>query len=416
MHAVMSGMPLYAQRAPVPRMPGAGDPRTYLSVEPPDLEYAQAAALLEVSTDTVLYELRGQELWPPASLTKLVTIYAALEAAEEGRFDLDRAEPVHPRAYASAVPPGSSLMFLGPDQVVDGRDLIRGLAISSGNDAAVEVALRVSGSIAAFHEEMNEVTRELGYPSFHFEDAAGLSAANRVSAVDFARFARDLITRWPWLTENVFNLEAFTYPERSHYPTGGGGGSIRQFNRNGLVGSVRNVDGLKTGFIEESGYNIAVTADRDDRRLIVIVLGVSGATHSEGGERREHDAHALLEWGFSRFETTLLDVPAAEPIALWGADRRTVVPTAASSAEVTIPLGRASEISGRIEQPSNLWAPVQEGSSVGTIRYTLDRTVIRDVPLTVDTAISEGRWLRRVYDRIRWWLHGLFGARTATAA
>ncbi|MFW5827100.1 MAG: D-alanyl-D-alanine carboxypeptidase family protein, partial [Alkalispirochaeta sp.] len=200
LYATISALPLYGQDVPVPRMPGGGDPRTHLSIEPPNLEYAQAAALLELTTDTVLYQRRGQELWPPASLTKLVTIYTALQAAEEGRFDLDRAEPVRPSAYASAVPPGSSLMFLGPDQVVDGRDLIRGLAISSGNDAAVEVALRVSGSVTAFHQEMNEVARQTGYPMFHFEDAAGLSAANRVSAVEFARFARDLILRWPWLT------------------------------------------------------------------------------------------------------------------------------------------------------------------------------------------------------------------------
>jgi len=304
-------------------------------------------------------------------------------------------------------------MFLGPDQVVNGRDLLRGLAISSGNDAAVEVAIRVSGSVTAFHQEMNEVTRELGYPLFHFEDAAGLSAANRVSAVDFARFARDLITRWPWLTREVFNLEAFTYPAAQHYPNGGGGGgSIRQFNRNGLVGSIADVDGLKTGFIEESGYNIAVTADRNNRRLIAVILGVSGASHSQGGARREEDAQALLEWGFTGFESATLQVPVAEPIPVWGGDRRSVRPTAVPSAAVTVPRGRASAISGTIEQTDNLWAPVPEHSTVGLIRYSLDDTVIREVALTVDTEIPEGSWFRRVFDRIRWWLHGVLGTRT----
>ncbi|MFW5693711.1 MAG: serine hydrolase [Alkalispirochaeta sp.] len=413
----LSGMwaaaPLFGQSVPVPQMTSPAESSTHLAVGPPELEYAQAATLLEVETDTVLFEMRGRESWPPASLTKLVTIYTALQAAEEGRFDLDRAAPVDPSAYASAVPPGSSLMFLGPDQLVNGRDLLRGLAISSGNDAAVEVALRVSGSVEAFHGEMNEVAQRLGYESFHFEDAAGLDAANRVTAVEFARFARDLITRWPWLTDEVFSLEQFTYPEAHHYPTGGGGGSIRQFNRNGLVAAGADVDGLKTGFIEESGYNIAVTAARDGRRLIAVVLGVSGATHQQGGTRRELDARALVEWGFERYENTELELPAADPITVWGGDRRTFVPIARSQGPITIPQDRSADISGTIEQTNHIWAPVSENSSVGMIRYTLEDTVIREVPLVAEDSIPEGSWFRRVIDRIRWWLQGLFGGRAS---
>ncbi|MFW5828252.1 MAG: hypothetical protein ACOCU4_09170, partial [Alkalispirochaeta sp.] len=180
--------------------------------------------------------------------------------------------------------------------------------------------------------------------------------------------------------------------------------------RNGLVGSIADVDGLKTGFIEESGYNIAVTADRNGRRLIAVILGVPGATHSQGGARREDDAQELLEWGFARYENTTLEVPTANPITVWGGDRRSVVPSADSSSVITIPRGRASAISGTIEQRVNVWAPLPENSTVGTIRYTLDDTVIREVALTVDTEVAEGSWFRRAFDRIRWWLHGLFGA------
>ncbi|MEX2442663.1 MAG: D-alanyl-D-alanine carboxypeptidase family protein [Alkalispirochaeta sp.] len=410
---LIAGMPLYAQTVTVSRMNTPGDPHTHLGVDPPGLEYAQAAALLEVETDTVLFEMRGGEPWPPASLTKLVTIYTALNAAEEGRFDLDRAVAVSPSAYASAVPPGSSLMFLGPDQMVNGKDLLRGLAISSGNDAAVEVALRVSGSVEEFLSEMNEVVRQLGYHSFHFEDAAGLSPANRATAVGLARFARDLVHRWPWLTEEVFNLEEFTYPQIRHYPSGGGGGAIRQFNRNGLVGSIDGVDGLKTGFIEESGYNIAVTVERNGTRLIAVVLGVEGSTHSEGGARRESDAQRLLEWGFAGYENTELAVPAADPITLWGADRRRVTPAAELPELVTIPRGRAPAISGTIEQPRDMWAPIAEGQAVGTIRYTLEGTVFHELPLTVEHAVSEGNLFRRAFDRVRWWLRELFGSRDA---
>jgi D-alanyl-D-alanine carboxypeptidase (penicillin-binding protein 5/6) len=392
-------------------MTTAADPQTHLQVEPPLIDYAQAAAILEVRTNTVLFELRGTEPWPPASLTKLVTIYTALAAAEEGRFDLERAAPVSPSGYASAVPPGSSLMFLGPDQMVNGMDLLRGLAISSGNDAAVEVAIRVSGSIDEFLTEMNRTANQLGYNSFHFEDAAGLSAANRVTAIEIARFARDLIERWPWLTEEVFSLEEFTYPESRHYPSGGGGGAIRQFNRNGLVGTVPSVDGLKTGFIEESGYNIAVSAVRDGRRLIAVVLGVDASTHSEGGARREADARNLLEWGFSHYENTTLAPPPVDAIRLWGADRRTVIPAAPSPVETTVPRGEQSKISGTIEQLHDVWAPVDSGRHVGTVLYTLDGAVIHEAQLTIESDVAPGNVFRRAFERIRWWLQGLFGTR-----
>ncbi len=413
---LVAGVPISGQTARVPQMTSPAEIQTHLEVEPPELEYAQAAALLDVETDTVLLELRGREPWPPASLTKLVTIYTALNAAEEGRFDLEQPAPVSPSAYASAVPPGSSLMFLGPDQLVNGLDLLRGLAISSGNDAAVEVALRVSGSVAAFHAEMNETVQSLGYESFHFEDAAGLSAANRVTAVELARFARDLIGRWPWLTEEVFNLREFTYPQLHHYPTGGGGGTIRQFNRNGLVGSVAQVDGLKTGFIEESGYNIAVTAARDGRRMIAVVLGVDGATHSQGGARREADAEQLLEWGFAGYEATQLSVPTADPITLWGADRRSVTPRAGTAPAVVVPSGQRDAVSGTIEQPRDLWAPIAQGSVVGTVRYAVAGTVVHESSLTIETEIPRGSWFRRAVDRFRWWLQQVFGSRNAPGA
>lgn len=410
---LIAGTPIFGQIARVPQMTTPADTRTHLEVEPPELEYAQAAALLDGGTNTVLLEMRGREPWPPASLTKLVTIYTALSAAEEGRFDLEEPAPVSPNAYASAVPPGSSLMFLGPDQMVNGLDLLRGLAISSGNDAAVEVALRVSGSVAAFHAEMNETVQSLGYESFHFEDAAGLSAANRVTAVELARFARDLVSRWPWLTEEVFNLQEFTYPQLRHYPTGGDGGTIRQFNRNGLVGTMEHVDGLKTGFIEESGYNIAVTAARDGRRLIAVILGVDGATHSQGGARREADAERLLEWGFTGYENTRLAVPTADPITLWGADQRSVTPRAETPPEIVVPRGQRDAVSGTIEQPSDLWAPITQGSLVGTVRYTVAGTVVHESSLTIEREISRGSWFRRVFDRIRWWFQQVFGSRDA---
>jgi serine-type D-Ala-D-Ala carboxypeptidase (penicillin-binding protein 5/6) len=379
----------------------------------PALEHARAAALLEVESDTFLFARNGDAPWAPASLTKLVTIYTALHASEEGRFPLDEPLPVDPRAYASAVPPGSSLMFLGPDQVVNGLDLLRGLAIPSGNDASVEVALRVSGSVGAFNAEMNDLLRRLGFEGFYFEDPAGLSPANRITATEFARFSAHLLERWPWLSADLFGLSEFSYPQAVHYPAGMQGTPITQRNRNGLVVSYPGVDGLKTGFIDESGYNLAATAVRDGRRLVAVVLGVEGESHLVGGRRREADAAALLDWGFSSFETTTLLVPPAGEITLWGADRRTVQPGGATEVTVTVPAGRSGEIVGTLQQERDLWAPLRAGTAVGTVRYELDGVLLREVALTVPTTVDEGGMIRRLLDRIRWWFRSAFGTATA---
>ena len=394
----------------------AADAAGNTSVPAPTLRYARSAAVLDVASDTVLYELRGDETWPPASLTKLVTIYTALEASERGEFELSAPQPVHPNAFVSAVPPGSSLMFLGPDQMVNGEDLLRGLAISSGNDAAVEVAMRVSGSVSSFAGAMNGAVRRLGYDQFFFEEPSGLSPANRVTAVGFARFSAVLLARWPWLTDRLFSLPEFTYPLDRHYVNGLQGGSIRQMNRNGLIGSYDGADGLKTGFIDESGYNLAATAVRGDRRLIAVVLGVQADSHREGGLRREEDTSTLLDWAFDSFEVVELARPEASVVDIWGGDRRTVTASASAVLPVSVPRGSGDRIVGRVDQRSGLWAPVASGTTVGTVRYSLDDRVLREVPLVVREDVDEGGVLRRMFDRIRWWFAGILGNRDAEPA
>ncbi len=388
---------------------------TLLGTAPPMLEYATAAALLDVTTTTFLYGRDASRRWAPASLTKLVTIYTALDAADGGEVDFRAPQPVHPNAYASAVPPGSSLMFLGPGQVVGGVDLLRGLVVSSGNDAAVEVAMRVSGSVGAFNARMNEVAHRLGFDQFYFEDPAGLSAANRITAAGISLFAVDLIERWPWLLDEVFSLTEFTYPQPRNYPDGWPGGAIRQFNRNGLVGSFDGADGLKTGFIEESGYNIVATAERGGRRLVAVILGVQADSHQEGSRRRDADAAALLEWGFRSYEVVTVGAPQPDPVRVWGTRTDEVMPVVAELPPISVPAGTVGRITGSIEQDRDRWAPLSAGDTVGQVRYSLDGTVLEEVPLTIPEDVPEGSAIRRLFDRVRWWLAGFFGDRPSAA-
>ncbi len=376
---------------------------------PPAVRYARQAAVLDFESDTLLFGYDHHALRPPASLTKLVTIYTALSAAEEGTFSRSRPEEIHPAAYASAMEPGSSLMFLGPDQFVTGDELLIGLAVSSGNDAAVEVALRVAGSIGLFSARMNQAMVEAGYDRFYFEEPSGLSPANRISAADFARFSADLLRRWPETTRTLFGLRDFTFPEARHYPAGGGSGSIRQANRNGLLRTYPGADGLKTGFIEESGYNLAATAVRDGRRLVVVVLGVEATSHAEGGRLREYEASALLDWGFAAYESVNVAVPPFDAVRVWGGDVATARLDPIAPPALVLPRGVAGEVRGEIEQIRHVWAPLEAGTHVGTVRYLAGECTIHEVPIVVGEAVPAAGAVRRVVDRLRWWWFRLFG-------
>ncbi len=372
--------------------------------EPPEIRYAGAAALLDYETGTLLFGYNHRTPWAPASLTKLMTIHTALDAVESGRFDLDIPREVDPSSWASAMAPGSSLMFLGPDQLVSGRDLFRGLMISSGNDAATEVAVRVAGSVPKFAGEMNATADRLGYPEFYFEEPAGLSPANRITAGDFAEFAARLIARHPEILTDYASMPFFRYPEPQHYPGGQLlGGSIQQFNRNDLLEQYEGADGLKTGFIEESGYNLAATAVRGGRRLIAVVLGVDAVSHSEGSQRRSADAQALLDWGFDNFRRVAFSPPSLEPITLWGGRVDTVTAEVSMIPDIVLPAEMVGMVERSVHTEENIWAPVSPGTVVGNVSYTVDGHVVAHGDVVLPDGADKGTILKRFFHRLRWW-------------
>lgn len=361
----------------------------------PVVRFASSVALVDAESGTVLYEEQGRRPWAPASLTKLVTIYTALEAVAEGRFSLADRRSVDPRAYASAVPPGSSLMFLGPDQQPDGTDLINGLIISSGNDAAIEIALRVSGTVESFVAEMNRRSHELGYSEFEFHDPAGLDGANRITAIDFARFSSDLLRLHPEMLDFT-RRQSFTWPPD---PSRG----ITQMNRNGLVSSYPGTSGLKTGFIEESGYNIAVSAAREDLRLIAVVLGVDADSHAEGARRREEDATAILDWGFDTWTTVELTYPPLTSPEVFGGATDRLELSVDLPGRLLLLRADLSRVRGELTVPEEIRAPIEIGAEVGVVRYVIEDCPVAEYPIRAAVSVEAGNLPRRVWDRLRWW-------------
>ncbi len=353
--------------------------------------------MLDVSSDSLLYEKAPDLVIPPASLTKLMTAHLALIAAEEGRFPLYQRIPVPPEAWAQNQPFGSSLMFLGPGQQVSGEELLYGLAVSSGNDAAVAVAVLVSGSVEGFVEEMNREARRLGYRNLSFHDPAGLSARNRATARELADFAAHLIERHPGVLD-YFSRPTFTYPKPENFINGHQEHAITQGNRNTLLRTYPGADGFKTGFIHASQYNIIATANREGRRIVTVLLGVPGSSHAEGGDNRAREAAELMDFGYDAFEVVTPGAPDLPPLRVYGGVAENVSLRPTPTKPIAVPRDAVDRLRGNYTVEEYRWAPVEAGDTVGVVEYTLagERVLLRSVE-TADSVPRDGI-LGRIYD------------------
>lgn len=367
-------------------------------VSGPSLPFtARSVILVDVETRTVLFADDPYLVVPPASLTKVATIDVALSESKRGALSIDSRSSVGERAWASSQPPRSSLMFLGPGQTVSLRELLLGLSVSSGNDAAVEVATRVAGSVPAFAALMNRAVAARGIVDLHFVEPSGLSERNTVTADGFARFLLGHIRDHPEAIDSYYSIREFSYPGVQN----GASGSqppVLQFNRNGLLWDYEGADGFKTGFIEASGYNIAVTAERSGRRLIAVVLGVDAPDAVQGSDRRERVAAALLDYGYGRFDRISFRYPEPGPVRIFGGADRLVVPSGPEFINVSVPVGAASELEGRLEQADAMvWA--DEATRVGIVEISIGDELLGEAELIVPPQPRAG-WFGRLWDSL----------------
>lgn len=237
---------------------------------------AKSAVLMNMTTGRILYARSADDQIPPASITKVLTLYIVDEAIREGR--------VHPRDTVKisrkAGQTGGSKMFVQAGSQIPLGELLKGVAVVSANDAAVAVAEHIGGNVERFVERMNQKARELGMTSSTFRNPNGLPAQGQVTtARDMLILAHDYLVRFPESLD-IHSLQQFTYR------------NITQHNRNALLWSYPNADGLKTGWIVKSGYHLIATAKRWDNRLIAVVMGARNPT------LRNREAEWLLDEGF----------------------------------------------------------------------------------------------------------------------
>jgi D-alanyl-D-alanine carboxypeptidase (penicillin-binding protein 5/6) len=370
---------------------------------------ARAAVLLDAKTGAVLYEKNAALPHPPASLTKVMTIHILLEKIAAGELGL--AQEIQPpeKSWAVNLPRDSSLMFLGPDQKLTVDDLLKGLAVSSGNDAAVAAAILSSGSVSAFADLMNAAARKENLDELFFVEPSGYDANNRITAMGFARFLRLYINRHPEALAKYHSLHEFTYPRHENLLPGNGSSPITQTNRNSMLFSYTGVDGVKTGYLDESGYNIALSAYRNGRRLILVLLGEEGSSASAAIRNRNRDAAGLLDYGFDNFTNKEFTPPSPEPVRVWKGETEEIIPAYSPKIWVTIPIGSENNLRGEISQTHYVTAPVEKGAALGSIKIFLSDAVIYEENIVSPQASPRGSWWDILVDSVIVFFRKLFG-------
>ncbi|MCL2705508.1 MAG: D-alanyl-D-alanine carboxypeptidase [Spirochaetaceae bacterium] len=369
--------------------------------------FSHSAVLYDFNSGFLLYEKNADEIIPPASMAKLMTLHIVFNAVREGYLSFDKYIPISKQSSFISSPPRSSLMFVEEGQIVTLLELMKGLAVSSGNDAGIAVAEAVAGSVSAFVDLMNNEAKKLGLEKTFFVDTSGYSEDNRTTAREFAKFCFFYIRKNPDSIPMLHSLTEFTYPQRRNIPQGGKSthGPITQSNNNNLLGIVEGVDGLKTGYIDESGFNIALTAEREGRRLLAVIMG---CPKENGIENRALDGEALLSYGFDNFKTFYPKIPALSKNKVYkgkekNIELRVIVPP------ITLPIDDVDKIRWEIEWGAPLVAPFPIATEAGKIRL-LDKNgaLIFSRNIITTAEVEKGSLLRRFCDSIVLFFKNIF--------
>ncbi|WAP67655.1 D-alanyl-D-alanine carboxypeptidase family protein [Jiella pelagia] len=340
---------------------------------------APTAILLDLGTGRVLYEKNADKPIPPASLAKLMTVAVVFDMIKSGEASRDDTFEVSEKAWREGgTNSGGSTMFLPVHKQVSLGDLIKGLIIQSGNDAAIVIAEGLAGSVPQFAEKMNAEAKAIGLSHSHFVNPHGLPAeGQQVTMRDLAVLAEYLIKTFPE-EYPLFSEESFRF------------NGITQKNRNPLLSL--GADGLKTGHTSASGYGLVASARKDGRR---IVLAMSGMTSTE---ERAREAKRLMDFGLQDFEEVTL-VKAGEPLGtaeVAGGSSRTVALVARKDLTVLVPRGSLSGVERRILGNGPLPAPVKEGQRAGWALFTRGDETLREVPLFAAEAVSRANVFSRI--------------------
>lgn len=341
---------------------------------------ARSYILIDPMSNYVIAEQYVDQRVEPASLTKMMTAYVVDHTLKSGKLKLQDKVHISSKAWKME----GSRMFLEPNTYVPVEELLRGVIVSSGNDASVALAEHIAGSESAFAEFMNFYAKKLGMVNTHFVNSTGMPDPNHyTTARDMAILAKALIQEFP---------ESYTLYSQKEYVYN----NIKQPNRNRLLWQSDWVDGIKTGHTESAGFCLVASGQKEGMRLIAVVMG------TQSDSARVDETNKLLAYGFRFFESRKL-YAASTPLKtarIWLGNKKDLNLGLAQDLYVTIGHGQYERLKAAINIDQIIKAPAPEGAVLGTLSVQLDDKTIAERPIVALNEINKGGLLSRIYDHI----------------
>ena len=344
---------------------------------------AKAYVLYDYNSSQIIVSKNGNARMPPASLTKLMTAYLTFDALQHDTLSLKQNLTV-PLAAVN-IAPGESRMLLTAGQEVSVDDLLHGVIVQSGNDAAITLALNIAGSEIGFVDMMNKEAQRLGMINTHFTNPAGLpDPQHYTSAADLAALSAAIVRDYPQYYP-LFAQREFSF------------NNIKQANRNRLLWLDPYADGIKTGYTERAGFCLVGSAKRGDHRLIAVLFGADSDT------LRATESQKLLNYGFQNFDAVRLyekDQPVGE-VRVWKGTSSHVELGFRQDMFLTIPKGMQNQLKATLETTQPIFAPLSGGQKMGTLRLTLVGKPYAEFSVVTLDSVSLANVFARGWDSIR---------------
>ena len=379
--ALFAATTVNAATAP-PQLAEEAPPAGVTAVPAPGVA-AQSYLLLDTLSGQTLAAGNAADKRDPASLTKLMTAYIVFGALRSKAIVPSQMVTVSQKAWRAE----GSRMFLDPKKAVSVDELIRGMIVQSGNDASIALAELVAGSEDAFVDKMNREAVRLGLAATHFVNSTGISNPQHYStATDMAQLAAAIVRDYPEYYP-IYSQKEFRY------------NNITQPNRNRLLWTDPYVDGMKTGHTEAAGWCLVASAKRGDRRLLAVVLGAN----SDAG--RAAEAQKLLNWGFQTFDTVQL-YQSGKPVStlrVWKGAQPEVKAGFLADRYLTLPKGKAGNLTLTLEAQEPLIAPVARAQRVGVVKVALEGRPMAEFPLIALEDVAPANFFGRAWDTVRLW-------------
>ena len=340
---------------------------------------AKTALVIDLSTNEILLEKNSTEKTYPSSMTKMMTALVAFEKIKDGSLSLDQEFLISKKAWKM----GGSKMFIEVDKRVSVYDLLLGVVVQSGNDASIAIAEGISGSEEIFAIEMNNLGKKIGLTGSNFTNSSGWPDDNHyTTAEDLAKVAQYTIENHYELYQ-MYKISDFTY------------NGIKQDNRNPLLYTFEGADGFKTGYTEAAGYGLVGSAERGDRRLIVVLNGL------ESSKSRAQESLRLMDWGFNNFQ--LVDFykknEVIQEVDTWLGKEDKVDLVALEDISVSIPKAQLSsaKVTVLVEEP--IATPIIIGDQIAKLQISFaDKQV--DFPLYSGEDIDQKNFFSRIFSAI----------------